>query len=356
MFFLICFITSFIIAFASIPTIIRIASRLQLFDEPNERKLHTRRTPLLGGVAVFAAMIFSFTLGAAPFFEKQHLFIITSLILIFFFGLRDDIAPLAPIKKLSGQITASVILILFCKIKLESLHGLFGIHVLNDTTSFFLTLLGILFVVNSYNLIDGIDGLASGLGIIASLVFASLFYIYNDPLMSVLALSLAGALMGFFPYNFRNAKIFLGDTGTMTIGFVLSIFAFRFIELARSVNIDSWFSYRAAPVVVFAILVIPMIDTLRVFTIRIFKKGSPFIADRNHIHHRLLELGCKPHQVCVLLYLVNTLFILSAWFFRHNNPTFVLYSLIAIALVLTQLPIVLLHFKKRRQIIENCNP
>ena len=351
MFFLICFITAFVIAFGSIPTIIRIAARLQLFDEPNERKLHVRKTPLLGGVAVFAAMIFSFTLGAAPYFEKQHLFIITSLILIFFFGLRDDIAPLAPIKKLSGQLTAAIILILFCKIKLESLHGLFGIHVLNEYASFFLTLLGILFVVNSYNLIDGIHGLASGLGIIATLVFAMLFYIYNDPLMSVLSLSLCGALIGFFPYNFRNARIFLGDTGTMTIGFMLSIFAFRFIELSRSVKIDSWFTYQTAPVVVFAILVIPKIDTLRVFTIRIFKKQSPFVADRNHIHHRLLELGFKPHQVCILLYLVNTIFILSAWFFRYENPTFVLYSLLVISLILTQLPVLFLLLKKRRQII-----
>ena len=116
-------------------------------------------------------------------------------------------------------------------------------------------------------------------------------------------------------------------------------------------KIDSWFTYQTAPVVVFAILVIPMIDTLRVFTIRIFKKQSPFVADRNHIHHRLLELGFKPHQVCVLLYLVNTIFILSAWFFRYENPTFVLYSLLVISLILTQLPVLFLLLKKRRQII-----
>lgn len=351
MFFLISFVISFVVAFASIPTIIRIASRLQLFDEPNERKLHIRRTPLLGGVAVFAAMIFSFTLCAAPYFEKQHLFIITSLILIFFFGLRDDIAPLAPLKKLSGQLTAAVILILFCNIRLTSLHGLFGIHALNEYLSFTLTLIGILFIVNSYNLIDGIDGLASGLGIIASFVFSILFYVYNDSLMSILALSLCGALMGFLPYNFRNAKIFLGDTGTMTIGFVLSIFAFHFIELAKTVEVPTWFSYRAAPVMVFAILVIPLIDTLRVFTIRIFKWQSPFIADRNHIHHRLLELGFLPHRTCLLLYLVNTLFILSAWFLRNENPTYTLYYLIAIALIITQIPVVFIRFRKPRQII-----
>ncbi len=351
MFFVICFITAFFVAYASIPTIIRIATHLQLFDEPNERKLHAEKTPLLGGVAVFAAMIFSFTLGAAPYFEKQHLFIITSLLLIFFFGLRDDIAPLAPLKKLSGQITASVILILFCKIRLNSFHGLFGIHALSESSSFFITLIGILFIVNSYNLIDGINGLASGLGIIASFVFSILFYVYGDLLMSILALSLCGALMGFFPYNFRNAKIFLGDTGTMTIGFVLSIFAFHFIELTKSSNLNEWFTYQSSPIVVFAILVIPMIDTLRVFIIRIFNKRSPFKADRNHIHHRLLELGFEPHIASILLYLVNIIFILSAWFLRHENPTFVLYLLLAIALILTQLPSIVLRFKKPRQIV-----
>lgn len=351
MFFLICFITSFVVAFASIPTIIRIATHLQLFDEPNERKLHKERTPLLGGVAVFAAMIFSFTLGAAPYFEKQHLFIITSLLLIFFFGLRDDIAPLAPLKKLSGQITAAIILILFCKIKLNSLHGLFGIHSLNEFSSFMITLIGILFIVNSYNLIDGINGLASGLGIIASFVFSLLFYVYNDPLMSILALSLCGALMGFLPYNFRKAKIFLGDTGTMTIGFVLSIFTFHFIEITRTFSVSTWFTYQSAPTIVFSILVIPIIDTLRVFTLRIFKKQSPFKADRNHIHHRLLQLGFQPQHAAILLYLVNTMFILSAWFLRHENSTFVLYCLIATALIFTQLPVLLLRIKKGRQII-----
>ncbi len=351
MFFLICFVTAFLISFASMPTIIRIAGRLQLFDEPNERKLHVRRTPLLGGVAIFAALIFSFTLGAAPYFEKQHLFIITSLILIFFFGLRDDIAPLAPLKKFSGQITAAVILILFCDIRLSSLHGLFGIHALGEYSSSIITLMGILFIVNSYNLIDGIDGLAAGLGIIASFFFSVLFYVYNEPLMTVLALSLCGALLGFFPYNFRNAKIFLGDTGTMTIGFVLSIFAFHFIEISKSVDVHEWFDYQTSPIIVFAILVIPLIDTLRVFTIRIFNWQSPFSADRNHIHHRLLELGMRMHHVCLLLYLVNTLFILSAWFLRHENPSFVLYSLVAIALIFTQLPSVWRRFKKPRQII-----
>ena len=347
----ISFLISFFVALASIPSIIRIASKMQLFDEPNERKLHVKRTPLLGGVAVFAAMLFSFTISAAPYFEKQHVFIIASLILIFFFGLRDDIAELAPLKKLSGQILAAVIIIVFCDIRLSSLHGLFGIHHLDYFTSFIMTLVGFIFIVNSYNLIDGIDGLASGLGVIASFTFAILFYRYNDGLMCILALALSGALVGFMPYNFYKAKIFLGDTGTMTIGFVLAIFSFRFIEISKMSTINQPFDYRSAPVIVFSILVIPLIDTFRVFVLRIFKKQSPFIADRNHIHHRLLALGLSVKQSCVLLYLVNILFILSAWWIRFIDSANFLYLLVFIALILTQLPMILLRYKKSRQII-----
>lgn len=347
----ISFLISFFVALASIPSIIRIASKMQLFDEPNERKLHVKRTPLLGGVAVFAAMLFSFTISAAPYFEKQHVFIIASLILIFFFGLRDDIADLAPIKKLSGQILAAVIIIVFCDIRLTSLHGMFGIHHLNYFTSFVLTSIGFIFIVNSYNLIDGIDGLASGLGIIAAFTFALLFYRYNDGLMCILALALSGALVGFMPYNFYKAKIFLGDTGTMTIGFVLAIFSFRFVEISKLSAINQSFDYRSAPVVIFSIMVIPLIDTIRVFILRIFKKQSPFVADRNHIHHRLLALGLSVKQSCCLLYLVNILFILSAWYFRQIDSALFLYFLVFIALILTQLPMMILKYKKSHQII-----
>lgn len=344
------FLTAFMISFAAIPSIIRIAGRLHLYDEPNDRKRHGEKTPLLGGVAVFASMLFAFTLAAARYFEPANIFIITALILLFFFGLRDDIAPLAPLKKLSGQVLAAMIVILFSDIRLTSLHGLFGIHSLPYAFSIFISLIVILFIVNAYNLIDGIDGLAAGLAVISSLAFAGLFFVYGDMLMAILAVSLGGALLGFLPHNFYKARIFLGDTGTMTIGFVLAFFSLHFISLARTNPVEGWFDYTSAPVIVFAILVIPMIDALRVFTIRIFKWRSPFIGDRNHIHHRLLETGLKPPLVSILLYIINSLFILSSWVLREFDATFVLLGMISTALLITQLPVIWLRFKKQRQI------
>jgi len=240
--FFLCFLTSFLVAFASIPSIIRIAQKLSLFDEPNERKMHNNRIPLLGGIAIFAASLFSFTIWAAPFFESQHLFIIAALIIIFFFGLRDDIAPLAPLKKLSGQVIATLIVILYCNFRLNSLHGVFGIYELSWIVSVFWTVFVMLFIINAYNLIDGIDGLSSGLGIISSFVFGILFFVYGDYIMSVLAFSLCGSLSGFIPFNFYKARIFMGDTGTITTGFILAMLSVHFMELTREFSFDSVFN------------------------------------------------------------------------------------------------------------------
>ncbi len=349
--FYLCFLTSFLVAFASIPSIIRIANRHSLFDEPNERKMHTNRIPLLGGIAIFAASLFAFTIWAAPYFESQHLFIIAALIIIFFFGLRDDIAPLAPFKKLSGQVIASLIVILYCNVRLNGLNGLFGIHSLSWFSSILWTVFAMLFIINAFNLIDGIDGLSSGLGIISSFVFGFLFYIYGDFLMSVLAFSLCGALFGFIPFNFYKAKIFMGDTGTMTTGFILAILSVHFMELSRNVPASPLFSYNSAPTLVISTLIIPVIDMMRVFIIRIIKFRSPFSADRNHIHHRLLELGLNPAQVCIILYLINILFVIAAWNFRNSNSGTFFYILVFSAFFLTQLPQIWLKFKKKRQIV-----
>ena len=348
--FFLCFLTSFLIAFASIPSIIRIANRLSLFDEPNERKIHNNRIPLLGGIAIFAASLFSFTIWAAPYFESQHLFIIASLIIIFFFGLRDDIAPLAPLKKLSGQVIASLIVVLYCNIRLSGLHGLFGIHSLSWISSVLWTVFAMLFIINAFNLIDGIDGLSSGLGIISSFVFGILFFVYGDFLMSVLAFSLCGALFGFIPFNFYKARIFMGDTGTMTTGFILALLSVHFMELSREVTVTSWFSYYSAPTLVLSALIIPVIDMMRVFIIRIIRLRSPFSADRNHIHHRLMMLGLNPAQACIILYMINILFVIAAWVFRDRNAVTVFYVFMFSAFILTQLPQLWLMIKKKKQI------
>lgn len=343
-------ITAFFIVLASIPSLIRVAKKVELYDEPDERKHHPSRIPLLGGLAIFAATIFSFTFWAAGYFEQQHLFIVASLIILFFLGLRDDMMPLQPIAKIFGQGVAAMLVVLFCNIRLLGMHGLFGFHVLPVGVLSVISILVILFIINAYNLIDGVDGLAGGLGFIASAVFGVLFFLYGDLLMAVLSFSLCGALLGFLIFNFHPAKIFMGDTGTMTVGFILAVLSLRFVELAKGMQVPELFTSRSAPVMVLAILIIPIVDTLRVFTLRIMHKRSPFSPDRNHIHHKLLQLGLSPRAVTLILYAVNVLFIAAAYVFRNQDSSLVFYAMLANALLLIQLPTILIWFKKIRQI------
>ncbi|HNP47496.1 MAG TPA: MraY family glycosyltransferase [Bacteroidia bacterium] len=343
-------ITAFLISLASIPSLIRVARKVELYDEPNERKIHPDKIPLLGGLAIFAATIFSFTFWAAGYFEQQHLFIVASLIILFFLGLRDDIMPLQPVAKIFGQAVAAMLVVLFCNIRLQGMHGLFGLHALPVWVLAILSVLVILFIINAYNLIDGVDGLAGGLGFIASAAFGVLFLLYQDKLMAVLSFSLSGALLGFLMFNFHPARIFMGDTGSMTIGFILAVLSLRFVELSKAVFIPDLFDSRSAPVMVLAMLIIPVVDTLRVFTLRILKRRSPFSPDRNHLHHKMLELGLSPGTVTLILYAVNLLFMAAAYLFRTENSALVFYILLANALLFTQLPLILLKIKKARQI------
>jgi UDP-GlcNAc:undecaprenyl-phosphate/decaprenyl-phosphate GlcNAc-1-phosphate transferase len=339
---ILCFITAAVICAGSVPSIIKLANRISIFDEPGERKLHSGKVPLLGGVAVFAATIFTLTIFAAPYFEKQHVFIITALLILFFFGFRDDILPLEPFRKIAGQALAAVIIIFYSDIRLAGLHGLFGIYTLPYGVSFIVTFLFILFIVNSYNLIDGIDGLAAGLGIISSFFFGCIYLYYDQPVMSITAFALCGSLCGFIPYNFYKAKIFIGDTGTMTIGFLLAIFSLKFLELMRTENGEEPFSYYYAPVILLSILIVPVIDTLRVFAIRLLQKKSPFRPDLNHIHHKLLQLGLSVPQAAIILMIVNLLFISAAWIFRNADPSLVFYYMTASAFLVSQIPVLLL--------------
>jgi UDP-GlcNAc:undecaprenyl-phosphate/decaprenyl-phosphate GlcNAc-1-phosphate transferase len=337
-----------VVAVASIPSIIAVANRLSVFDEPNERKLHEESIPILGGVGIFAATLFAFTIWGSSFFETQHVFIITALIIIFFFGLRDDIAPLGALKKLSGQVIASLIVILYCDIRLQGLRGLFGIHNIGWLPSISITLLIMLFIINAYNFIDGIDGLAGGLAMIASVVFGTLFFVYSDFLMSILAFSLAGSLAGFLPYNFNKARIFMGDTGTMTVGFILAVLGLHFLELTRITNPPGFFTFESSPVMVFSAMVIPLTDTIRIFIVRLINRRSPFRADRNHIHHLLQILGFSTVATCIILYFVNIFFVVLAWMSRSWNPLFAFYILFGFASVLSVIPQLLLLMRKKR--------
>jgi UDP-GlcNAc:undecaprenyl-phosphate/decaprenyl-phosphate GlcNAc-1-phosphate transferase len=293
-----------------IPSIVNISRAKNLYTLPNGRTSHYIETPTFGGIAVFIGFVISMVLvsGNHSIFEQRYIF--AGLIIVFFIGIKDDILVIDPKKKLAGQIIAALILVVFADIRITNLYGLFNIGQLPYIPSMLLTIFVFIVIINGFNLIDGIDGLASGTGILTTMVFGLWFWKGGDMPFVIFCFSFIGSLTAFFIYNVfgRKNKIFLGDTGSMLIGFILSILVCHFLQEVRVSS--SGINMPAAPAVVIGILIIPLFDSLRVFIIRVSNGKSPFKPDKQHLHHRLLQLGFSHLNATLILLSVNALFII----------------------------------------------
>ena len=332
----------FLITFFAIPIIIQVARRKKLFDEPEERKVHKVVIPTLGGLGIFGGFILA-TLMAAPTGSNELQYFAAAAIVIFFLGIKDDILVLSAAKKFIGQLVAAGILFKFGGVQIADMHGFLGITTIPFIPSMVLTIFTIIVIINSFNLIDGIDGLAGSLGLLTSIVFGIYFFYADQLLYGVMALALAGSLVGFLFYNFSPAKIFMGDTGSLLIGLINSIMVIKFINTA-GLNTGK-FPLEAAPAIGFAILIVPLFDTLRVFAFRILRKKSPFSPDRTHVHHFLLELGFSHRKITMLCVSFNIALILMAYLLRNWGTT-VVVSLLMITSCLTVLMVYFLRPKK----------
>lgn len=328
---------AFLVTFFAIPVIIQIAKSKKLYDEPDERKVHKTVIPTLGGLGIFAGFIVATLMGVPHDTANELQYFAAAAIVIFFLGIKDDIMVLSASKKFIGQLIAAGIVIKFGGIRIENLHGFLGVYEIPHVAGIIFTLFTIIVITNSFNLIDGVDGLAGSLGLLTTLVFGAYFTYAGNTMYAVMAFSLSGSIIGFLIYNFSPAKIFMGDTGSLLLGLVNSILVIKFINTAAITTAAFKFGIEAAPAIGFAILIIPLFDTLRVFGLRIFDRRSPFSPDRNHIHHFLLDLGFTHRQIVLTCVGANTLFIALAYILRHLGTTMVVGILLFAALLLTAL-------------------
>jgi len=311
------FTTALVITFAVIPPLIRFAENKNLYDEPDsDRKSHTTRTPTLGGIAIFAGVIFSISFWTKFIGFSQIQYIITAITIMAFIGIIDDVIGLSPFKKLMGQLFASFVIVIWGNIRISSLFGIFGVGELPDIVSVIFTIFTLLVIINSFNLIDGINGLSGSIGVVSSFVFGVWFYLYDEnSQFAIIAFALMGALIGFLRYNITPAKIFMGDTGSLLLGLFLGIFAIEFIE--TNLNYTGQFSaHPATPIVAISIIIIPLFDLLRSFSIRLVHGRSPFKPDRNHMHHMLVDLGLSHVFSTGILIIYNITIITIAFMFK----------------------------------------
>lgn len=308
-------ITAFLVVLLATPSLIKVAILKRLFDEPGDaRKLHKRVIPTIGGIIIFAATLFACALWFPydkPDSEvgqtgvRLFQFVVATLIIMFFVGIKDDIIGTAPIKKLAAHVIVGMILVLMAETRIRSMHGLFGISELPLWASIFLSLFAMIVIVNAYNLIDGVDGLASGVGLIGAATLGVAFAITDQLVPAVLAFSLSGALGAFLVFNFSPAKIFMGDSGSLSIGLIMSILAITFIEFTPTATTPLWIKPLINPVVGMAVLAYPLTDTLRIFGHRALRGVSPFSADRNHLHHLLIDSGMSHAKTVIAIYAAN---------------------------------------------------
>jgi UDP-GlcNAc:undecaprenyl-phosphate/decaprenyl-phosphate GlcNAc-1-phosphate transferase len=319
---------SFAITFLAIPVIISVAEMKKLYDVPDERKIHQTPIPSLGGVGIFAGFVLAslLTIGFSAASEFQ--FYMAAALVIFFLGVKDDILVISPIKKFIGQVLAAFLIVYKGGIQLQSMHGFLGLYDLPEMYSLVLTYLTVIVIINSFNLIDGVDGLAGSLGLMSTLIFGFYFLNIGQLPYAILAFSLAGSLSAFLIFNFQPARIFMGDTGSLLIGLINAILVVKFINLAGSPA--SPHPILQSPAIGFSILLIPLLDTVRVFGIRIIHRRSPFSPDRNHVHHLMLDKGLSHRTITLTLVGINLLFIGLTFAFREIGCTWLILSVVGI--------------------------
>ena len=322
---------AFTISYVAIPIVIKVAELKHLFDEPDQkRKTHRQKTPTLGGVAIFAGLIISFLL-IKDFKELPSVgFLLPALMIIFFAGIKDDILVLTPLKKLLAQALSAFLIVFLGNIKINSFYGMFGVQELPPSVAMIFSVLAIITIINCYNLIDGADGLAGSLGLLSSLTFGFWFALtYHWPL-AILSFALAGSLLGFLFFNWQPARIFMGDTGAMIIGFVMSVLAIHFIELNKALTIRPDYWIHASPSVAIGIMAIPLFDLVRVFGMRILMRRSPFHPDRSHLHHLFIDLGWTHRQLTLTLFFWNLFVVGVCFYFKNAKSSFLLALLIGL--------------------------
>lgn len=331
------FLTAFIIALLMMPPLIKLIYRYNLLDQPDLRKEHIRPVPTMGGIASCIGMAIACGLW---FNFSNDIFIICfffSIAMLFCVGIMDDLKNMPARYKLVIQIAVAA-LIAFSGVRITSFNGLFGVYELPISAQYTFTILAIAGITNSFNLIDGIDGLAGGLGFMSLVILGLFLTLSEESNIGIVAFALAGGLLGFLYYNFDPARIFMGDTGSIVLGFVISVLCIKLIQ----VNPAESFLIPHAPVFVLSIVAIPVFDTLRVFALRMWAGKSPFTPDKTHIHHLLTLNGWGHRFSARLLCVVHGGILILGYFLKNIRQEWGL-----IILFLTML-IVVFFFQRLR--------
>ena len=315
--FIYTFVSALFASLIMVPFLCRWALDRDLVDEPNNRKIHDTATPRLGGIAIYMSFLFSLMVFSHLTQRMQGL--LAGTLIIFAIGIVDDLHGITPFKKFVGELCAAITTMVVGHVYIHTLGNLFGYGeiILPVWLAIPFTIVAIVGVVNAFNLIDGLDGLAGGISVIALATFSLLAYQTGNVEVLVLCTALLGSLLGFLKYNFYPAQMFMGDTGSLMAGFVISIIAI-YLTQGNAGQIQ--------PIVPLLVIGLPVADTVRVMTLRMVNNHSPFSADLTHIHHKILDLGFEHRYTVILIYATSLLSSILTIIFHDSKPAWLLFS------------------------------
>lgn len=332
----------FIVAFCATlwihPKILRIAILKNLVDNPDARKLQRNPVPVMGGLAVFFGIVAGLCSSQIAFFSPGVFVLMAAMTIMLYTGTIDDILDLTPRTRFIIEIVVVAFIMLVNNSGINHFWGLWGINFIPVWIAAPLTIFAAVGIINAINLIDGVNGLSSGFCFMASVMFAIMLYISGNTHMTILAITAAGAIIPFFLHNvFGNTtKMFIGDGGTLVIGTMMSMFV---VSTLKGTSLSASLAKDGMGLIPFtlAVLAVPVFDTLRVMSMRILRKQSPFHPDKTHLHHLFIELGFSHIGTTVSILTLNFLIIL-AWFASYKMGASIdvqLYIVLTLSILIT---------------------
>jgi len=304
--------------------LIKILRQWNLFDSSGDHKIHSAFTPSMGGIAIFLGAVISLLMCLSFHQWVAMKFFFVSMGIMFIIGLRDDILALTPLQKLYTQFLPVLILVFLDNTLLSSTYGLLGAFDYPKWVSIIISIMVLVVLTNAYNLIDGLDGLAGAIGIIVFGFYGTWFYVTGNIALGQIAFCFLGSLLAFLFFNWQPSKIFMGDTGALMLGLLISYMTIKFININHQLPDHSFYKFNSSVATAICVIIIPVFDTIRVIILRLRKSQSPFKADRNHLHHQFLNLGYSHARSVIAISLISIFFLAIAVLLRNQGDMLIL--------------------------------
>jgi len=298
---------AFILVLLLVPGLRNLAVKVGLVDIPNHRKLHSKVIPLTGGISIALATIMTLLLSKTFLSGiQENVYMLAAGLVLLTIGALDDRMEIRPLYRLFIQI-ACAYMMAASGLRITSLYGFFGLYEIAVVFQYALTVIVIVGVINAFNLMDGIDGLAGSLAIVGFICFSIITYVFGKYHFTILFVALIGAIIGFLRYNLSKNKVFMGDGGSLFLGFILVVSGIQIIEMS---NVNHAIDQSSILMVVISIFLVPVLDSIRVYAGRMRKGISPFSADKSHLHHLFLLTGLT-HKITAMAIVLSSIFILA---------------------------------------------